>query len=156
VVSPDLGGAKRAQLLREALQERLQTEVGFGCVEKRRSSGVVSGEYFAGDVRGRAVVLFDDLVSSGGTLLRAAHSCRKAGAVAVHAMAAHAPLAPDATGILRDRAFDSLTVTDTVPLDPVVATALADRLTVLPVAALLSTAIREDAEPCGEGRPMLP
>lgn len=145
VVSPDLGGAKGAQLLREALQEQLGVEVEFGCVEKRRSSGVVSGHYFAGDVAGRAVILIDDLISSGGTLRRAAQRCREAGAIAVHAMATHAPLDADAPGVLSDPVFDSLVVTDTVPVDPALASALAPRLTVLPVAGLLAAAIAADA-----------
>lgn len=141
VVSPDLGGAKRAQLLREALQKRVAAPVEFGCIEKRRSAGVVSGQYFAGDVAGRAVILFDDLISSGGTLLRAARSCRAAGAVAVHAAAAHAPLTVEAVNVLSDAAFDSLTITDTVALDPEAVRALAGRMTVLPSAGLLANAI---------------
>jgi ribose-phosphate pyrophosphokinase len=141
VVSPDLGGAKRAQLLREALQRRLGTAVEFGCVEKRRSGGVVSGHHFAGDVAGRAVILIDDLISSGGTLLRAAETCRAEGAVAIHAAAAHAPLAADAVEVLRNTAFDSVTVTDSVALDAKAAGALAERVTVLPIASLLAGAI---------------
>jgi ribose-phosphate pyrophosphokinase len=147
VVSPDLGGAKRAQLLREALQKRLAAPVEFGCLEKRRSAGVVSGHYFAGDVTGRVVILFDDLISSGGTLLRAARGCRDAGAVGVHAVAAHSPLTADAVSALSDPAFDSLTITDTVPLDPQSTRALAGRMTVLPIADFLAAAIA-----CVQGR----
>jgi ribose-phosphate pyrophosphokinase len=141
VVSPDIGGAKRAQLLREALQRRLPGTVEFGCVEKRRSAGIVSGQYLAGDVAGRAVILLDDLISSGGTLLRAARACRAAGAVAVHAVATHAPLEHGAAGVLADAAFDSLTITDTVPLDQASRSELAGRVTVLPIANQLAGAI---------------
>ncbi|HEY7753958.1 MAG TPA: ribose-phosphate diphosphokinase [Steroidobacteraceae bacterium] len=141
VVSPDLGGAKRAQLLREALQRRCDTPVEFGCVEKRRSAGVVSGHYFAGDVSGCSVILLDDLISSGETLLRAAQACRAAGATEVHAAAAHAPLAPAAAGRLNEPTLDSLTVTDTVPLDSQAAGQLGNRVTVLPIAGLLADAI---------------
>ena len=147
VVSPDLGGAKRAQLLRESLQKRLATSVEFGCVEKRRSGGAVSGQYLAGDVAGRTVILLDDLISSGGTLLRAARTCRANGAAAVHAVATHAPVDSGAAGVVADPAFDSVTLTDTVPVDPAFARALADRLTVLPIAGLLAGAIG-----CLEGR----
>ena len=141
VVSPDLGGAKRAQLLREALQRRSVLPVEFGCVEKRRSAGVVSGHYFAGDVSGRTVILLDDLISSGGTLLRAAQACRAAGAAAVHAVATHAPISPEAVAALCDPVLDGLTVTDTVPLDGPSARALGERVTVLPIAGLLAGAI---------------
>lgn len=141
VVSPDLGGAKRAQLLREALQRRSAMPIEFGCVEKRRSAGIVSGHYFAGDVAGRTVILLDDLISSGGTLLRAARACRAAGAVAVHAAATHALLSPESAAALCDPVLDGLTVTDTVPLDVQSARALGERATVLPIAGLLAGAI---------------
>ncbi len=141
VVSPDLGGAKRAQLLREALQTRVGMPVEFGCVEKRRSVGVVSGHYFAGNVAGGSVILLDDLISSGATLLRAARTCRAAGAVSVHAVATHAPLTAEAANVLDDPAFDSLTLTDTVPLDPQSSRALADRVTVVPIAPFLAAAV---------------
>ena len=141
VVSPDLGGAKRAQLLREALQRLSGSPVEFGCVEKRRSAGVVSGHYFAGDVGGRSVILLDDLISSGGTLLRAARTCRAAGAVAVHAAATHAPFEPNAADMLGDPVFDSLAVTDTVTPDVECVRRLAGRMRVLPIANLLASAI---------------
>lgn len=150
VVSPDLGGAKRAQLLREALQQRTGVPVEFGCVEKRRSAGVVSGQYFAGEVAGRAVILLDDLISSGGTLVRAARACRVAGAVAVHAVATHAPLDASAASVLGDPALDTVTVTDTLPLDPQSARLLAGRITVLPITNLLAGAIG-----CLQGRGFL-
>jgi len=43
IVSPDIGGAKRAQRLQELLAARLGRDVGFAIIDKRRSSGVVSG-----------------------------------------------------------------------------------------------------------------
>lgn len=141
VVSPDLGGAKRAQLLREALQDRSGAPVEFGCVEKRRSAGVVSGQYFAGDVAGRTVVLLDDLIGSGGTLSRAAHACRAAGAIAVHSAATHAPLEANAADILADPVFDSVVVTDTVTPDRDCIRVLGSRMTVLPIAGFLADAI---------------
>jgi ribose-phosphate pyrophosphokinase len=147
VVSPDLGGAKRAQLLREALQRRLGADVEFGCVEKRRSRDVVSGHRLAGEVAGRHVILIDDLISSGETLLRAAQTCRAAGAVAVHAAAAHAPLAAGATEVLADPALDSVTLTDTVSIRHEFSDALRGRLIVVSVAELLARAIE-----CVEGK----
>jgi ribose-phosphate pyrophosphokinase len=141
VVSPDLGGAKRAQLLREALQRRLTSDLEFGCVEKRRSREVVSGHRLVGEVAGRHVILFDDLISSGETLQRAARACRDAGALAVHAAAAHAPLTEDAVRHLADPDFDSITITDTVPLSRETADALQERMTVLSVAGLIARAI---------------
>ena len=141
VVSPDLGGAKRAQLLRESLAHHLGFEVEFACVEKRRTGGVVSGGDVSGDVSGRTVILLDDLISTGGTLLRAARSCRAAGAVDVYAAATHAPLTDGAVDLLADSALSGIVVTDTVPLPGRAAQALAAKLTVLPIAGLIAAAI---------------
>lgn len=141
VVSPDLGGAKRAQLLREALQRRRGADIEFGCVEKRRSRDVVSGSRLAGEVAGRAVVLVDDLISSGETLLRAARACRASGADSVHIAAAHAPIAGAAAQTLADPIFDSITITDTVPLAVEAQGTLGGRVTILPVDGLIARAI---------------
>jgi len=57
VVSPDVGGVKRAEQFREALGARLNRLVAAAFMEKRRSGGIVSGETIVGDVAGRAVVI---------------------------------------------------------------------------------------------------
>jgi ribose-phosphate pyrophosphokinase len=80
VVSPDTGGAKRAKLLRETLEAACGRPVAKAFADKHRSAGVVSGDLFVGDVAGRTAVIVDDLISTGGTLLRAARAARKAGA----------------------------------------------------------------------------
>jgi ribose-phosphate pyrophosphokinase len=141
VVSPDLGGAKRAQLLRESLMRRLGFDIEFACVEKRRTGGVVSGGYLTGSVEGRTVILLDDLISSGGTLVRAARICRAAGAIAVHAAATHATFAAEAAGVLADAALNGIVVTDTVRISEQATRTLAGKLTVLPIAGLIAAAI---------------
>jgi len=88
-VSPDAGGAKRAEQFRQELERLIGKDVGSAYMEKYRSAGVVSGELLAGDVRGKVAVIVDDLISTGGTLIRAAKACRAAGAVRVFAAAAH-------------------------------------------------------------------
>ncbi len=72
VISPDLGGGKRADLLREALEAVLERPIGKAFAEKHRSGGVVSGDLFVGDVDGATCIIIDDLISTGGTLVRAA------------------------------------------------------------------------------------
>lgn len=64
IFSPDGGGMKRVQLLKEALEADTRNDVGFGFMEKRRSRGVVSGDLFAGDVAGTAVFIVDDMIST--------------------------------------------------------------------------------------------
>ncbi len=115
VVSPDPGGVKRAQLFREVLEKVCGYAVARGFVEKRRSAGVVEGELFAGDARDATVLIVDDLVSSGGTLLRAARAVRAQGARRVIAFATHGLFMSGTSEVLADGAIDRLVVTDTIP-----------------------------------------
>jgi len=115
VASPDPGGVKRAQLFREALEERLGRPVGSALMEKRRSAGVVSGNLLVGDVAGARVLVVDDLIASGGTMVRAAEACREHGARGVYALAAHGLFTGRAAEALADPALDGVIVSDTVP-----------------------------------------
>ncbi|HSH41723.1 MAG TPA: ribose-phosphate pyrophosphokinase [Arenicellales bacterium] len=115
VASPDPGGVKRAQLFREALEAMAGRQVGFAFMEKRRSAGEVSGSMLMGDVAGATVLVIDDMISSGGTILRAAAACLDAGAAAVEAFAAHGLFTGDAASVVADPRIRRITVTDTVP-----------------------------------------
>ena len=114
-VSPDAGGSKRAEQVRQALEHLLEADVGSAYMEKFRSSGVVTGALLAGDVRGKVALIVDDLISTGGTLLRAAQACRDAGATAVHAAAAHGLFVEGAPELFASRLLDGITVANTVP-----------------------------------------
>lgn len=141
VVSPDLGGAKRAELFREALETAIGKPVGKGFAEKHRSSGVVSGDMFVGEVEGATALVIDDLISSGGTLLRAAHAARKAGASKVIALVTHGLFMPGAADVIANPAIDRFVITDSVPpfrLEP----SQRDKVDILPVAPLLAETIR--------------
>lgn len=143
VVSPDAGGAKRADLLREALEETRREPVGKGFAEKRRSAGVVSGDLFVGDVEGATALVVDDLISTGTTLVRAARAARRAGARRVVAMVTHGLFMPGADKAIADPAIDAVAVTDAVPPFRLAAAAAArDKIDVLPVAPLLAEIIR--------------
>lgn len=115
IVSPDAGGVKRAQLLKEMAEAETGLQVGFAFLEKRRSRGIVSGEIFAGEVEGSAAFIVDDLISTGGTILRAAQSCRARGAASVFALAAHGLFLPAAARMFEDGGLDAVAVTDSVP-----------------------------------------
>ena len=114
-VSPDAGGAKRAARFREELQSLTGQEVSSAFMEKSRSAGVVKGDVLAGDVRGRTAVIVDDLISTGGTLVRAARACRAAGATRVFTAAAHGLFIDGAPELMSDAALDSIVITNTVP-----------------------------------------
>jgi ribose-phosphate pyrophosphokinase len=142
VVSPDVGGVKRAEQFREALSRRLNRPTGSAFMEKQRSAGVVSGEALVGDVKGKAAIIIDDMISTGGTISRTAHACRRQGAQSVHAAASHGIFVAKADQVVADPILDSLVITNTLPpfrLDPELTR---NRLTVLDVAPLLADAIR--------------
>jgi ribose-phosphate pyrophosphokinase len=114
VVSPDIGGAKRAELFRRALAKELRNEPTAAFVEKRRSGGVVTGDMLVGEVGDRTVIIFDDLISTGGTLQRAARRCRQAGATSIFAAATHGLFIGQAPVVLADPMFAGIAVADTV------------------------------------------
>ena len=146
MVSPDAGGVKRAALFREKLSQALGRPVSMGFVEKYRSAGVLSGELLVGEVAGRQVLLFDDLISSGQTLLRAAAACRAQGAAGVWAAAAHGLFNADALQRLGAGPIDRMFVSDSVNIRGVQGTPLEARLEVMSCAALLGEAIRRSHE----------
>lgn len=141
VVSPDTGGAKRAELFRRALEEATATRVGMAFAEKHRRGGVVSGELFVGEVAGATALLVDDLVSTGTTLLRAARAARAAGAVAVLAVVTHGLFMKGACAALADPAIDRILCTDTVPPFRLTGTAARAKLEVVSAVPLLAEAV---------------
>lgn len=116
VVSPDPGGAKRADGWRDFLDARTGGATSAAFLEKRRSEGVVSGESVVGDVNGRLAVIVDDMIVSGGTMARAVDACRARGATGVIACAAHGLFTSGSEALLDHPGLDHLIVANTVPL----------------------------------------
>jgi ribose-phosphate pyrophosphokinase len=142
VVSPDVGGIARAESVRRQLERRIGQSIGSGFLEKRRSGGQVSGGALVGRVEGQAVILVDDLISSGTTLVRAAQICRRHGAQRIYAAATHGVFSGQADAAIGDPALERVVVTDTIPpfrLSPAV---VAEKLAVLDAASLFGEAIR--------------
>lgn len=142
VVSPDAGGSKRAELLRDALEMVRGHPVGSALAEKHRSAGVVSGDLFAGDVAGTTALIIDDLISTGGTLLRTARVARQAGARRVIALVTHGVFISGAESVIADPALDGVVVTDTIPPFRLSPGGARDKVEVLPCAPLFAGAIR--------------
>lgn len=142
VVSPDVGGVKRAEQFRQALVRRLGRDIGSAFLEKHRSAGVVSGEAVVGDVEGRIAIIIDDLISTGGTILRAANACRERGAKTVYAAASHGVFVGDAAGVVADPALGRLVITDTIPPFRIEAGLVQEKVRVLETASLFAEAIR--------------
>jgi len=142
VVSPDTGGAKRAEFFRESLETALGRQIGKGFADKHRSAGVVSGDLFVGDVAGTTALVIDDLISTGGTLLRAARAARAAGARRVIALVTHGLFMSGAAEVLADPAIERLVITDAVPAFRLATRAALDKVDVLPAAPLVAEVIR--------------
>jgi ribose-phosphate pyrophosphokinase len=142
VISPDIGGAKRADAFRGALAKCLGRPVAAGFMEKRRSRGIVSGDVLAGDVEGRTAIVIDDLISTGTTIRRAAKAARENGAAKVYAAATHGLFMTGAEDVVADAAFERIVVTDTVPPFRLPPPLVRDRLHVLDSTPLVAEAIR--------------
>jgi ribose-phosphate pyrophosphokinase len=142
VVSPDPGGVKRAELFREALENALKKPVGKGFADKHRSAGILTGDIFVGNAAGATVLIIDDLISTGSTLLRAAEATRKAGARRVIALVTHGLFMPGAAKVIADPAIDRFVVTDAVPPFRLESTAVREKIDMVSAVPLLAESIR--------------
>ncbi len=135
LVSPDVGSARRAR----PYVDRLGGELAV--IDKRRiSDRDVEQGRIIGDVRGKTVLMMDDMITTGGTVSGAAKLCKDNGAVAVYVGATHALLCGPAVERLREAPIDELVVTDTVPVSQEKIDAVG-KLRVLSVAELVGEAI---------------
>lgn len=135
VCSVDVGGIKRAR----ALSQRLG--VALAVVDKRRldhcSTEVVN---VLGDVEGKNVVFFDDMISTGGSLVTAAQSVVEKGASSVRAFASHGLFASGAIQRIEESLLDEIYVTNTIPL--VEGESVSTKIHRVSIANLLGEAIR--------------
>ncbi|WP_237059928.1 ribose-phosphate diphosphokinase [Microbulbifer sediminum] len=136
VVSPDVGGVKRAEAFRAELAERLGRDVGQAFVEKYRSGGQLSGGTLVGQVGDCCALVIDDLIAGGGTTGRAGAALARAGAARIIALASHGQFAGDALQQLGDSPLELVAVTDTLPQGG------DGKLRVIECAPLLAEAIR--------------
>lgn len=135
IVSPDVGGIKVADAYAKALRVDLAT-----VAKNRKSDTEVESAYLIGEVKGRNVLLVDDLTTTAGTITSAARLCKEHGAMSVYAAVTHAVLTDMAVERLRDSDIDELITTDSIPTRKA---QLADcRMTVLDIAPLLGEGIK--------------
>ncbi len=135
VVSPDAGGVERAR----AFAKRLRA--GLAIIDKRRTSPNVSEVMnIIGDVKGKAAIVVDDMIDTGGTLVQGLESLKKAGAGPIYACAAHPVFSGQAVQRLTSSPAEKIIVTDTIPLGE--AAANCEKIVQLSVDELLAEAIR--------------
>ncbi len=114
VMSPDPGGVKRAQLFRERLEARLEQPVRFAFLDKRRSAGVRTGGVLSGDVAGARVLIVDDIIATGGTILTAAEVSRAHRAKDCIAIAAHGLFSDGSAALFQSSDISAICASDSV------------------------------------------
>jgi ribose-phosphate pyrophosphokinase len=135
IVSPDAGGVERAR----AFAKRLNASLAI--IDKRRDEDQkVKAMYIVGEVEGRAAIILDDMVDTGGTLTEAAKALAENGALSINACCTHAVLSGNAITRIEESAIENLIVTDSIPLQP--ETKGSKKIKVLTVANLLGEAIK--------------
>ncbi|MDB5275682.1 MAG: ribose-phosphate pyrophosphokinae [Ferruginibacter sp.] len=142
IMSPDFGGVKRAEQLLQTLEKQLKRELPMVLMEKYRSSGMVWGERIAGDVKDKIVVIVDDLISTGGTIARAAAACKKSGAKKVVALATHGMFTGNTDDTLGEEALQQIITTNTIPPFRLEHTRVIEKVTTLNAAPLFAEAIK--------------
>ncbi len=134
LVSPDAGGVERAR----AIAKRLRASLAI--IDKRRDGpNVAVFMHLIGDVKGRDVVIIDDMIDTAGTLVQAVEAVMREGARRVIACGVHGILSGPAIERIAAAEIESLVVTDSVPLPR---EKRVPRIHVLSVAPLLAEAIR--------------
>ncbi|MDO4569179.1 MAG: ribose-phosphate pyrophosphokinase [Planctomycetia bacterium] len=135
VVSPDAGSIKRAL----AHQHRL--ECALAIVDKRRSSAseTKQANLTGASVDGKVAILFDDMISTAGSICGAAEMVKNAGAQKVYVCATHGVFCGNAVQKLNAAPIEEVVITDTIPLTP---ERMPEKVRVLSVAPLLGEAIR--------------
>lgn len=111
VATPDIGGAKRANAYASHLHAPLVL-----CHKHRDRPNVVGTMTAIGEVEGRNILLFDDMIDTAGTITKAANMFMDKGAHSVRAVATHAILSGPAYERIAESALSEVIITDTIPL----------------------------------------
>jgi len=130
MASPDTGGAKRAA----AYAKFLNTDLVI-CFKQRKKAGVVDSMQVIGDVKGKDVVLVDDIIDSGGTITKAADLMTEQGANSVRAVCTHAVFSGNAKEKLLNSSLQEVIISDTIPQDA------SGKITVLSTAGIFADVV---------------
>lgn len=131
--SPDVGGVKRAR----SYAKFFKTDLAI-CDKHRERANEIASMQVIGDVKGKDVVLVDDMIDTAGTLCSAAKVIMEHGATSVRAICTHPILSGPAYERLENSVLDELVVTDTIPQKQ-----SCSKIRVLTVADLFAKAIRK-------------
>ncbi len=134
--SPDVGSTKRTRLY----AQHFNTDFVI-CDKHRKKANEIAEMNLIGDVKGKNVILVDDLIDTAGTMCMAAEKIMEKGAKSVRAICTHAVLSGPAYERIEDSVLSELIVTDTIPLKK-----QSKKIKVLTVSQLFARAIRNTHE----------
>ena len=134
--SPDVGGVKRARSFARHFNKNLVI-----CDKEREVANKVKAIKVIGDVKGKDVILIDDLIDTAGTLCKAAEAILADGARSVRAICAHPVLSGNAYDNIRNSVLTEVLVTDSIPLKED-----CDKIKVISCGKLFARAIRNTHE----------
>jgi ribose-phosphate pyrophosphokinase len=135
MAAPDTGGTKRAN----AYAKHMNVDLAI-CYKQRKVANEVASMTVIGDVKGKDVLLVDDICDTAGTLTKAAAMFMENGAVSVRAMCTHPVFSGPAYERIADSALTEMIVTDTIPLREGVNT---DKIKVLSVSGLFGDVMKK-------------
>lgn len=134
VISPDAGGVEKAR----AYAKRLGTSLAI--IDKRRvAENEAEVMHIVGDVKGKNVIIIDDMIDTAGTLVRATEALVREGARRIFTAATHAVLSGPAVQRINESAFESVLVTNTILLPE---EKCLPKIKVVSVAGLLGEAVK--------------
>lgn len=110
IATPDVGGSKRASTYAKYLDVPLVL-----CNKTRARANVVATMQIIGDVKGKNVLLVDDMVDTAGTITKAADIMMEAGALSVKALASHCVMSGPASERVQASALSEIIFTDSIP-----------------------------------------
>lgn len=118
VASPDVGGSKRAAAFCKKLHQIQGEEVPMViCYKHRPDANQISELRVLGDVKGKNVVIIDDIADTAGTLCKAAAMMKQEGALSVRALVSHGIMSGPACQRIMDSELEELIFTDSIPFD---------------------------------------
>ena len=109
--SPDLGGSRRAGMYAKTLGNSFVI-----CYKQRNKPNEIGIMKLIGDVKDKHVILLDDIIDTGSTMVKAAQLIKESGAKTVRAMITHPVLSGDAIEKIENSCLEELVVSDTIPL----------------------------------------
>lgn len=137
VVSPDLGSVTRSR----KFANQLEGEVPLAIIDKRRpKANVCEVMNLIGDVKGKNVIMLDDMIDTAGTITNAANALKEFGAKDIYACCTHAVLSGPAIERIENSAISELIVLDTIRLPK---EKEIDKIKVLTVAEMFGEAIKK-------------